>query len=300
MDNQTTTYELYLINNNVYINYDFKKFNDIQFENKINLIRLGYEKTSDDTDYYLIDINNKICQASLHSYPKFIVTLNLLKYENNNDITKLYPYHGKNTTILNNDIFLENINIYPKYFILNKNNKFIINTVIKYDKKFKNILPLIYSQIFHLRLNLIKTKYDIDDYLNDNDNDKTRFIKYTLGETQFAYDYYGVTKKNIQLYNENDDEYEDEDYNNLADELDDSSDDDDYLPEIVKLNVNLTNKILELEHQIISIKNNINIKYNNNNYLITKLNKKHINTQYILVIYFIFFLLLPIFINYKL
>jgi hypothetical protein len=79
MDNMTITYELYLINNNVYINYDFKKFNDIQFENKINLIRLGYEKTSDDTDYYLIDINNKICKSSLHSYPKFIITLNLLK-----------------------------------------------------------------------------------------------------------------------------------------------------------------------------------------------------------------------------
>ena len=203
----TKEYDLYLINNNVYINYESENFDGIEFENKINLIRFGYEKTSDDTDYYLIDINNKIRQASLYSYPKFTVLLNLIKYEKNNDITKLYPYHGKNTSIVKSDIFMENTNIYPKYFALDKNNKFIINTLIKYDLKtkksdinIKDILPIIYSQIFHLRLNLIKLKYDFDDYLNDDDN--TQFIKYSIGESQFAYDYYGVTKKLIQLYNE--------------------------------------------------------------------------------------------------
>ena len=300
----TKEYDLYLINNNVYINYESEKFDGIEFENKINLIRFGYEKTSDDTDYYLIDINNKIRQASLYSYPKFTVILNLIKYEKNNDFTKLYPYHGKNTTILkNNDIFMENINIYPKYFTLNKNNKFIINTLIKYDKakksniNCKDILPIIYSHIFHLRLNLIKSKYDFDDYLSDHDN--TQFIKYSLGESQFAYDYYGVTKKLIQLYNESDDPDYDDDIND-NEELDENSNADEYLPEIVKLNINLTNKILELENQIKSLKSNTEIKYNNNSYLINNLNQKYDNIRYILLIYFMFFLFFAIFINYKL
>lgn len=297
----TKEYDLYLINNNIYINYKSEKFDGIEFENKINLIRFGYEKTLDDTDYYLIDINNKIRQASLYSYPKFTVLLNLIKYEKNNDITKSYPYHGKNTTILkNNDIFVENTNIYPKYFALNKNNKFIINTLIKYDLKtksdinFKDILPIIYSQIFHLRLNLVKSKYDIDDFLDDA---KIQFIKYSLGESQFAYDYYGVTKKLIQLYNETDDQ----DYNDINDDdINDNEELDEYLPEIVKLNINLTNKIIELENQIKSFKNDIDVKYNNHSYLITKLNQKYDNIRYILLIYFMFFLIFAIFINYKL
>jgi len=290
----TQTYELYLINNNVYINYESEKFDRIEFENKINLIRFGYEKSSDDTDYYLIDINNKIRQASLYSYPKITVTLNLLQYNKNNDITKSYPYHGKNTTIVKeNDIFVENTNIFPKYFVLNKNNKMIINTIIKYDKKNLNLNSLIYSQIFHLRLHLIKTKYDIDDYLNDNDN--TQFIEYSLGQTQFTYDYYGNTKKIIQLFDENlDPDYNDiddiDDIDNI-DNIDDNSNEDEYLPEIVKLNVNLTNKILELEQQIKSLKSNTDIKYNNHHYQILELNKKHKDNRYILMIYFIFFLI---------
>jgi len=290
----TQTYELYLINNNVYINYESEKFDRIEFENKINLIRFGYEKSLGDTDYYLIDINNKIRQASLYSYPKITVTLNLLQYNKNNDITKSYPYHGKNTTIVKeNDIFVENTNIFPKYFVLNKNNKMIINTIIKYDKKNLNLNPLIYSQIFHLRLHLIKTKYDIDDYLNDNDN--TQFIEYSLGQTQFSYDYYGNTKKIIQLFDENlDPDYNDiDDIDNIdnIDNIDDNSNEDEYLPEIVKLNVNLTNKILELEQQIKSLKSNTDIKYNNHHYQILELNKKHKDNRYILMIYFIFFLI---------
>jgi len=287
----TQTYELYLINNNVYINYESEKFDRIEFENKINLIRFGYEKSLGDTDYYLIDINNKIRQASLYSYPKITVTLNLLQYNKNNDITKSYPYHGKNTTIVKeNDIFVENTNIFPKYFVLNKNNKMIINTIIKYDKKNLNLNPLIYSQIFHLRLHLIKTKYDIDDYLNDNDN--TQFIEYSLGQTQFSYDYYGNTKKVIQLFDENNDpDYNDIDDIDNIDNIDDNSNEDEYLPEIVKLNVNLTNKILELEQQIKSLKSNTDIKYNNHHYQILELNKKHKDNRYILMIYFIFFLI---------
>jgi len=287
----TQTYELYLINNNVYINYESEKFDRIEFENKINLIRFGYEKSLGDTDYYLIDINNKIRQASLYSYPKITVTLNLLQYNKNNDITKSYPYHGKNTTIVKeNDIFVENTNIFPKYFVLNKNNKMIINTIIKYDKKNLNLNPLIYSQIFHLRLHLIKTKYDIDDYLNDNDN--TQFIEYSLGQTQFSYDYYGNTKKIIQLFDENlDPDYNDIDDIDNIDNIDDNSNEDEYLPEIVKLNVNLTNKILELEQQIKSLKSNTDIKYNNHHYQILELNKKHKDNRYILMIYFIFFLI---------
>ena len=96
-------YYFYLINNDIYVNYDEEYFYENNFENKMNLIRIGYEKTTDKTDYYLIDINSKIRQASLNSYPKFSVTLHLSK---NNDIIKSYPYHGKNTTILkNNDNF---------------------------------------------------------------------------------------------------------------------------------------------------------------------------------------------------
>ena len=49
----TQTYELYLINNCMYINYESEKFDNLEFENKINLIRFGYEKSSDDIDYYL-------------------------------------------------------------------------------------------------------------------------------------------------------------------------------------------------------------------------------------------------------
>ena len=304
MDNMNNTnvmkqYYFYLINNDIYVNYDEEYFYENNFENKMNLIRIGYEKTTDKTDYYLIDINSKIRQASLNSYPKFSVTLHLSK---NNDIIKSYPYHGKNTTILkNNDNFIENKNIYPKYFQLDKNNKFIINTIIKYDKKLDKLIndisSQIYSQIFHLRMNLIQKMYEIEDYINDDD--KTEFIKYNLGESQFSYDYYGVANKTIKLYNENvDGNYNCEDEN--EEENEEESNDDDYLPEIVKLNINLTNKILELENKIATIKNSVNIQNNNHNYSIIQLDKKYKFTEYVLMIYFIFFMIVAIFINYKL
>ena len=83
----------------------------------------------------------------------------------------------------------------------------------KLDKLINDILPQIYSQIFHLRMNLIQRIYEIEDYINDDDN--TEFIEYNLGESQFSYDYYGDTNKTINLYNENvDGDYNCEEENN--------------------------------------------------------------------------------------
>jgi hypothetical protein len=301
----TIVYDFYVVNYNIYVNYNSVKFYQIQFENNNNLIRIGYEKSTEEIDHYLIDVNKKIRQESLYSYPKISVTLNLLKY-NKVDITKSYPYHGKNTTILNiNDIFVDNINLYPKYFVLNKNNKYIINTIIKFNYKVneshikKYILPLIYSQIFHLRINFIQQKYefDISDYLNSDDN--TKFIKYKLGESQFSSDYYGITNKNVKLYNEVEDEdYKDDKNSEEILEEDEDSNENNYLPEIVKLNVNLTNKIFELENKLISIQNNLYTHNNNINYKIVQLDQKYINIKYILSLHFIFFLVLAIFMNY--
>jgi hypothetical protein len=303
------TYECYLINGKLYVNYKCKEFNDVQFENDdVNLIRFGYDNSENNCDNYLIDINTKTRQASLKNYPKLTITIDTKLYDKNNLIFYSYPFHGKNTTILNkNGIFVENKNIYPKYFMADKNKKYVVNTLINILFEHKQLTDMIkaeiYAIVFHLRMEFIeKNIAEINDFI-DNEN-KIELINYELGESIFHNGYYGKAKHTIKLYNESEDkEYNineeqniDEDINtdinsnDASDILIESVDRNEFLPDIMKLNINLTNKILELENKLHSYKSEMNNENNNIKY---KINNNFGQLQYhsfLLMIYFIFFI----------
>jgi hypothetical protein len=313
------TYECYLINGKLYVNYKCKEFNDVQFKNNdINLIRFGYDNSEDNCDNYLIDINTKTRQASLKNYPKLTISIDAILYDKNNLIFYSYPFHGKNTTIINkNSIFVENKTIYPKYFVADKNKKYVVNTLINILFEQEQLTDMIkaelYSVVFHLRMEFIEKNIgEIDDFI-DSEN-KIEFINYELGESIFHNGYYGKAKRTLKLYNESE-EYNINEEQNIDDDIntdinadinsDDSSDiliesvdRDEFLPDIMKLNINLTNKILELENKLHSYKSEINNKYANNDYNIKKNYEKLNKHSMLLNIYFIFYILIAMFMYY--
>lgn len=320
-DASKQTYECYLINGKLYVNYKCKEFNDIQFENDdVNLIRFGYDNSVDNCDNYLIDINTKTRQASLKNYPKLTISIDAILYDKNNLIFYSYPFHGNNTTIINkNGIFVENKNIYPKYFVADKNKKYVVNTLINILFEHSQLTDMIkaelYSVVFHLRMEFIqKNIAEINDFI-DSEN-KIEFINYELGESIFHNGYYGKAKHTMELYNESEDkEYNINEEQNIDDDINtdinadinsndasdiliESVDRDEFLPDIMKLNINLTNKILELENKLHSYKSEINIKYANNDYNIKKNYEKLNKHSMLLNIYFIFYILIAMFMYY--
>ena len=321
-DASKQTYECYLINGKLYVNYKCKEFNDIQFENDdVNLIRFRYDNSVDNCDNYLIDINTKTRQASLKNYPKLTISIDAILYDKNNLIFYSYPFHGKNTTIINkNGIFVENKNIYPKYFVADKNKKYVVNTLINILFEHSQLTDMIkaelYSVVFHLHMEFIqKNIAEINDFI-DSEN-KIEFINYELGESIFHNGYYGKAKHTMELYNESEDkEYNINEEQNIDDDINtdinsdinsndasdiliESVDRDEFLPDIMKLNINLTNKILELENKLHSYKSEINIKYANNDYNIKKNYEKLNKHSMLLNIYFIFLILYYLYIfNY--
>jgi hypothetical protein len=317
--NISKQYNVYIISGKVYLYYDEIEFtNNIIFDKKNNLIRIGYDKTTSVSDEYLIDINTKTRHSTLKTYPHILLTLNLHTHDKNDNYNKIYPYYGKNTTIIDKkEKFINNKNIYPKYFKLNDNIKYVIDTQIKYNCDANMItdsfLAEIYSIIFHLRVNIIEKELgilykDFDDYFDESN--KIESIEYNFGESLFHNGYYGPTKRTIKLYDkENDTEYNDVDNgdNNVVDDdnvnddnddnddnVDDSEessiDNDEFMPDIIKLNVNLTNKILELEQKINTMTTNINNKNNNIEYKINEnsnIIKYYKNIFYMYIIFFV-------------
>jgi len=307
--NISKQYNVYIISGKVYLYYDEIEFtNNIIFEKKNNLIRIGYDKTTSISDEYLIDINTKTRDSTLKTYPHILLTLNIHTHDKNNNYNKNYPYYGKNTTIIDKkEKFINNKNIYPKYFKLNDNIKYVINTQIKYNCDTNMItdsfLAEIYSIIFHLRVNIIEKEFgkDFDDYFDESN--KIESIEYNFGESLFHNGYYGPTKRTIKLYDEeNDTEYNDVDDVDNDDNVDDSEensiDNEEFIPDIIKLNVKLTNKILELEQKINIMTTNINNKNNNIEYKINKNNNMIKYYKNIFYIYFIFFVIMIIWINF--
>ena len=308
------TYECYLINGKLYLNYKSKEFSDILFENNEgNLIKFGYDKTENNCDNYFIEINSKIRQASLKNYPKLTITMNANLYNKNNLQFHSYPFHGKNTTILNkNGKFFENKNVYPKYFVFNKNNKYVINTQINILFELNQLTEMIkselYAFIFHLRMEFIEKNIgELDDFIDSED--KIEYIQYQLGESLFHNGYYGPAKHSIKLYNENDDQdFDIEKEQNMNDEDDDDDDDvvddadktaesndsNDFLPDIMKLNINLTNKILELENKLHNYKSEMKNENNNIKYKISSNSEKLQRHSVQLVMYFMFFIVIAI------
>ncbi len=313
--NTTNQYNLYIINGKVYVYFEDIEFDDVTFDKKNNLIRIGYDKTTTNSDEYLIEINTKTRHSTLKTYPNIVLTFNIRTYDKNDNYNKIYPYYGKNTTIINKkEMFINNKNIYPKYFKLNNNIKYVIDTKVKYncDENIitESILAEIYSIIFHLRLNIIEKNLDknFDDYFDTSN--KIEIISYNIGESLFHNGYYGPTKRTIKLYDEkNDDDYNelnednDEQYNNdqyndeqYNDDDDDEStiDNEEFMPDIIKLNVNLTNKILELEQQISILITNMNNKNNNIDFKINENSNIIKYHETILYLYFIFFIVISI------
>jgi len=312
--NISKSYSLYIINGKVYLYYEDTKFNDITFDESKNLIRIGYDTTTECSDKYLIEINNKTRHASLKTYPKITLTQILQEYNANDNYNKIYPYYGKNTTIIDKkEVFISNKNIYPKYFKLNK-TKYVIDTKIKYDCNAniitESILSEIYSIVFHLRFILIQKDYD--DFFDELN--KIELLEYNIGESLFHNGYYGPVKKTIKLYdenydndydinndNENDDENDDDNYTEIDDSCESNESNfsnDEFMPDIIKLNLNLTNKILELENKINTLSININNKNNNIEYKINEnmnMIKYHKN---ILYVYFLFFIMISIWFNF--
>ena len=309
----TQTFDCYIINNKLYVNYNNNFFDSITLPNNdFNLIRIGYDKRYDKTDFYLIEVNDKIRKVALKNYPHIKLEMNIKKYNKDNkdnDIIKSYPYHGKNTTILNNNnnIFIENTNIYPKYFRtvsskLDKYEIYNINTIITLNFEQKSLSEIIkkeiYSLIFHLRMEIFFS--DDNFYILNNFFDKDgniEAIEYNLGKIMFDNGYYGSVKRivDIQIDETTDisiDKENDYDSEIEYDSNTESKSDDEYLPDIVKLNIKLTDKIIDLERQINIINSDSIQHYNNLNYKIITINDK-LNTS--IYINFVLFLIIAIY-----
>ena len=120
----------------------------------------------------------------------------------------------------------------------------------------------------------------------------------------------------MKLYNESEDkEYNINEEQNIDDDIDEdintdinsndasdilieSVDRNEFLTDIMKLNINLTNKILELENKLHSYKSEMNNKYANNDYNIKKNYEKLNKHSMLLNIYFIFYILIAMFMYY--
>jgi hypothetical protein len=314
MSELKNTYQLYLINNSIFLNYEYDSFDTLTFDSKPNLIRIGYDSTTENSDLYLIEINKKIRQSSLKSYPNITIYMNIHKNDKFDKFYQKYPFYSRNTSLLDKkNKYIEKTNIFPKYFELKSEMTYIIDTKIKLNCDIcvisDSIKAEIYAFVFHLRMKMInECNLEFDDYFDEDD--KIVSIEYNFGESLYHNGYYRPTKRWIQLYNEttgknydnkqidDNDDNENEDYDNKSDISDVESEE--YLPDIIKLNINLTNKILELENKINTLTTNTKNDINNLEYKINKNITNISKCKTYIQIYFIFFIMISIFMYFLL
>jgi hypothetical protein len=215
---------------------------------------------------------------------------NYNKHQKNDEVFK------KNTMIFYADRIIENKNVYPQYFKLNSKIKYIIDTKIKLNFDNKSIINdklkfELYTYVFHLRLNMIN-EYNIihNTNLQYNDcfdlDDKIYNIEYNLGESLFFNGYHGPVKKTINICDTNNVMENNDNYDNYDDDIDDKTFDntdnesEEYLSDIMKINIKLNNKMLELENKINKMNIILTNTQNQTNYFqnyIDKINIDKIN-----------------------